>query len=282
VTDSYEYDAFGAVRSHVGTSANPYRFTGELQDYQVARQPLYLRARYYDRALGRFLSRDPLLGSASMPQSQNRYPYALNNPTLLIDPIGMCVFGLPCPKPIETTIDKAGDFVECAGNIPGCVKSTTEQYLVAPGLGRLGQTELATCVREHGIEGCAFRQGTRAADWGASRLARTIVGEKGYIDINLSIPIWGPLGITLGLQFDVQKGLLAYLGPALTTPGLNITATPPNQSASTGIVCGGQGTLSASAQGGSSLSGEPYWETGAGYPPIGGTLSCIYVIDVLP
>jgi YD repeat-containing protein len=55
VTDTYTYDAFGAVKAQTGSSANGWRFTGELQDYQVARQPLYLRARYYDPALGRFV-----------------------------------------------------------------------------------------------------------------------------------------------------------------------------------------------------------------------------------
>jgi RHS repeat-associated protein len=40
----------------VETSANPCGFTGELQDTNIARQPLYLRARYYDPALGRFLN----------------------------------------------------------------------------------------------------------------------------------------------------------------------------------------------------------------------------------
>jgi len=29
VTDTYQYDAFGALRSHSGSSAQPFRFTGE-------------------------------------------------------------------------------------------------------------------------------------------------------------------------------------------------------------------------------------------------------------
>jgi hypothetical protein len=37
---------------------------------------------------------------AIFPASQNRYPYALSNPTNLLDPSGQCVFGAPCPKPI--------------------------------------------------------------------------------------------------------------------------------------------------------------------------------------
>jgi RHS repeat-associated protein len=78
------------VKTHTGSSANEWRFTGELQDSRVARQPLYLRARYYDPALGCFLGRDPLVGLDTMPQTQDRYAYAMNNPALFIDPFGLC------------------------------------------------------------------------------------------------------------------------------------------------------------------------------------------------
>jgi RHS repeat-associated protein len=58
VAATYQYDAFGAVKTTTGTADSDWRFTGELQDSQVARGLYYLRARYYDPALGRFLSRD--------------------------------------------------------------------------------------------------------------------------------------------------------------------------------------------------------------------------------
>ena len=280
VTDTYAYDVFGATKSHTGSSANAWLFTGELQDSPVGRSPYYLRARYYDPAIGRFLTRDPLLGSATMPQSLNRYPYVLNNPGLLVDPTGMCVFGLPCPKPIDRGIDKVGDFVECAADIPGCVKSTTEKYVIAPGLDRLGQAELAQCVREHGIEGCALSQANRAADWGARHVARALVGEKGYIDINLTMPLtpWAG-GVTVGVQLDAQKGLLKYAGVGFMTPGLSITEAP-GQNASTGVVCGLQGMLGrVGGQVGSTVSRNPtlFGEVGAGFPGVSAT--CFWVFD---
>ena len=83
-----EYDAFGALR---GTAAenNPYRYTGEPQDPTVARSPYYLRARYYDPAIGRFLSRDPWPANPMNPQSLDRYAYAYNNPMRYVDPFGL-------------------------------------------------------------------------------------------------------------------------------------------------------------------------------------------------
>ena len=47
-----------------------------------------MRARYYDPSTGRFISRDPLNGSLTNPQSQNPYAYSLNNPINYSDPSG--------------------------------------------------------------------------------------------------------------------------------------------------------------------------------------------------
>ena len=81
VTDSWTYGAFGDVRSHTGTSGTDFTFTGEQNDPNGLE---YLRARYYDPATGRFLSRDPLGGG---------YPYAGNNPVSMLDPTGLCEWG---------------------------------------------------------------------------------------------------------------------------------------------------------------------------------------------
>src|SRR5207245_4975790 len=42
---------------------------------------------------GRWLSPDPIGGDISNPQSLNRYAYVLNNPTNLIDLLGLCPKG---------------------------------------------------------------------------------------------------------------------------------------------------------------------------------------------
>jgi len=87
-TDSYTYDAFGTSTHTSGTSANAFQFTGQQTDADSGLQ--YLRARYYDPATGRFLGRDPLAGQLDKPVTLNRYPYVLNNPTTLVDPLGLC------------------------------------------------------------------------------------------------------------------------------------------------------------------------------------------------
>jgi RHS repeat-associated protein len=111
VTDTYAYDVFGALRTQSGTSAQPFRFTGEQQDTDVENDPYYLRARYYDPEIGRFRSRDPAGASPIQPQSWNPYSYVLNNPVNLVDPSGLDPEGpTPIPAPIApATLNRCGE-----------------------------------------------------------------------------------------------------------------------------------------------------------------------------
>jgi RHS repeat-associated protein len=84
VRAGYQYDAWGNLESKRGIIENRFLFTGEEQDPHT--NLYYLRARWYDPAVGRFLTKDPFAGSVLFPQSINEY--ALNNPINLIDPTG--------------------------------------------------------------------------------------------------------------------------------------------------------------------------------------------------
>jgi RHS repeat-associated protein len=65
------------------------RFTGQDRDGETGLD--YFGARYFHSSHGRFTSPDPLLssGRVAMPQSWNRYAYALNNPLRYVDPSGL-------------------------------------------------------------------------------------------------------------------------------------------------------------------------------------------------
>ena len=49
----------------------------------------YLRARYYDPATGRFISRDPVKNVITDPQNLNGYSFTRNNPIIYSDPSGL-------------------------------------------------------------------------------------------------------------------------------------------------------------------------------------------------
>ena len=85
-TDEYEYDAYGNSFTKQGTTPNNYLYRGEQYDPDLALY--YLRARYYNPATGRFLSRDPEDGKAKDPKTLHKYLYADGNPIDMIDPGG--------------------------------------------------------------------------------------------------------------------------------------------------------------------------------------------------
>jgi len=84
--DGYSYDVFGGTRAQSGASQQPFLFTGEQGDDEL--RLIFLRARYYDPEVGRFISRDSFPGFDTDTQSLNRYVYVNNNPALLTDPSG--------------------------------------------------------------------------------------------------------------------------------------------------------------------------------------------------
>jgi RHS repeat-associated protein len=90
VTDSYEYDAFGNSFTKSGTTPNNYLYRGEQFDSDLGLY--YLRARYYNPANGRFLSRDPFDGYTAIPVTLHKYLYAGINPTNREDPSGRDLF----------------------------------------------------------------------------------------------------------------------------------------------------------------------------------------------
>ncbi|MCK5341954.1 MAG: RHS repeat-associated core domain-containing protein, partial [Candidatus Heimdallarchaeota archaeon] len=83
----YSYDAFGQTRKEMGHVDNDFRFTGEQMDDETGL--MYLRARYYDPDIGRFINKDPFVGFISDTQSLNRYSYVKNNPINSVDPLGL-------------------------------------------------------------------------------------------------------------------------------------------------------------------------------------------------
>jgi RHS repeat-associated protein len=124
-----DYYPYGQENDY-NTSCSPtYKFTGYEYDSETGNY--YAYARYYDPRRGRFMSPDPLGGVVGNPQSMNRYAYVVNNPTTLVDPLGMggCKnhYGdpVPCedppPPPPSPPIDRWGLLrLMWSGGINGC------------------------------------------------------------------------------------------------------------------------------------------------------------------
>jgi RHS repeat-associated protein len=90
LVETMTYFPYGEVKSDTpGTPVNvPYKYTGKERDTSTGLY--YYEARYYDPALGRFISADTIVPNPSDPQDLNRYTYARNNPMYYTDPSGHC------------------------------------------------------------------------------------------------------------------------------------------------------------------------------------------------
>ena len=86
VTKTYEYDSFGNEVKPEKKDENPYRYCGEYYDKET--EEVYLRARYYEPGVGRFITRDTYTGESDEPLSLHLYTYCANDGVNMVDPSG--------------------------------------------------------------------------------------------------------------------------------------------------------------------------------------------------
>ena len=102
--------AQGDPVTSVGTRTSNFQFSGQQIDGTGL---VFLRARYYSGAFGRFLSRDVWAGDPNRPMSYNGWLYAAGNPVNRDDPTGHCygplsfLRGVPIERDVCTALDQA-------------------------------------------------------------------------------------------------------------------------------------------------------------------------------
>ncbi|MGD0614271.1 MAG: RHS repeat-associated core domain-containing protein, partial [Verrucomicrobiota bacterium] len=104
ITDRIEYSAYATITYRTGTSDTPFLFNGR---YGVMTDPnglLYMRARFYNPYICRFVNADP----SGFAGGLNFYAYANGNPVSYIDPFGLRGF-----------IDRLSQFLRGVGATAG-------------------------------------------------------------------------------------------------------------------------------------------------------------------
>jgi len=87
VVNEYEYDEWGNITNQIDEGThNPFKYAGEIYDDETGLY--YLRARYYDPSMGRFINKDSFEGQIDNPLTLNLYTYVHNNPLTNVDPTG--------------------------------------------------------------------------------------------------------------------------------------------------------------------------------------------------
>jgi len=96
VMDRIEYSPYGTTTYRSGTTDTPFLFNGFYGIQSDANGLLYMRARYYNPYLCRFINPDPIGFAGGL----NWYAYVGNNPVDYVDPLGLLtavVVGGPGP-----------------------------------------------------------------------------------------------------------------------------------------------------------------------------------------
>ena len=110
-SNTYSYDPFGIVLVAAAPETNPYQFDGREGVLADADGLNYMRARFYDPSIGRFVNEDPI----GIEGGINLYSYANNDPISLTDPTGQGLCSWACNTVFSLTCFFSGLFVAGAG-----------------------------------------------------------------------------------------------------------------------------------------------------------------------
>ncbi len=121
VTDQFAYSPYGGLLSHSpATVDTPFLYNGRDGVMTDDTGLYYMRARYYDPEIRRFVNQDILLGFVADGQSLNRYAYVTGEPVRYVDPFGLLQKNLD--GSFKTYEDTAGickkprEFIDYLGN----------------------------------------------------------------------------------------------------------------------------------------------------------------------
>jgi RHS repeat-associated protein len=84
-TDVMEYSPYGTISYRRGTNSTPFLYNGCLGVLSDVNGLLYMRARYYNPYISRFINPDP----SGFNGGLNFYAYVNGNPISLVDPFGL-------------------------------------------------------------------------------------------------------------------------------------------------------------------------------------------------
>ncbi len=197
--EEIHYYPFGETLSDTSPTTTKHKYTSQELDTETGLY--YYNARYYDPALGRFISADTIVPDPTNPQALNRYSYVINNPLKYTDPSGHGFF-----DSIGKVFKSAGKAVQSVLSKPE-VKFAIGVLTTIQGFGEggnpwfvlLGLTQMAQAANDFGDSGRSRRN---QADGGSP--ARTKASGRAFYGKN------------------PNRGLGSY-GSGASTPTVNLT-----------------------------------------------------------
>jgi RHS repeat-associated protein len=169
LTATRSYDVYGSVRTSAGTSTSKHKFVGSLGHPSDSETGLiYMRARYMDPVVGRFVSEDPAR------DGQNWLTYAGSNPVNYVDSTGrayewvLLVLGM--------IKDGNAFFYGIVATLTAVMTAALFSSAVRDGIGG-NMTFLALAVGAGILAACCFAIGLGATNLAATLAAVTVLAR---------------------------------------------------------------------------------------------------------
>ncbi len=150
LTSSPKYDVYGAVRANGGTASSKQGFVGSLGHVSDDTGLIYMRARYYDPAVGRFISEDPA------GDGLNWFTYCNNNPTNETDATGKAPLGF-------ADINAFLKYLETANGLPEDLRMNCANWLESQGEKMVAQSIKDAAAAESAETAAAMAEGKALA-----------------------------------------------------------------------------------------------------------------------
>ncbi len=120
VVERFQYSPFAHLVSHNPTEVGtPFLYNGRDGVMTDDSGLYYMRARFYNPEILRFVNQDMLLGSVAEGQTLNRYAYVTGDPISFVDP-----FGLFSCKSANDAINHLNSYLDSTSTLVACVQLT--------------------------------------------------------------------------------------------------------------------------------------------------------------
>lgn len=220
VLNNYTYDIWGNVTSQTGSLKNPFLYSGEYWDDTTKLQ--YLRARWYDPSMGRFINEDTYKGELNNPISLNLYTYVANNPLKYIDPSGH--------KPVIWYDKEKKEYTYAASNRFLDGVQVTLGFVPFYGLIDVGAKYLNDALRDHSFSEISKKDIQKAHEKLGITVGLTTLEKIGDVSSSKVKKAVGGLASYISLAFsafDVYSYLtesdVSWLVEDLFSPGLMVS-----------------------------------------------------------
>jgi RHS repeat-associated protein len=151
------YNPFGATTADTAPDESHHKYTGHESDAETGLY--YHGARYYNPALGRFISADSIIPDLQDPQLLNRYSYVRNNPLTYVDPTGQS------PVAILDLITYVGGGTVAAVAAPVAIVAGTAIVVDSIIEGRSPRDTWNSWTNQHSWKSTAERRWDQATGW---------------------------------------------------------------------------------------------------------------------